>query len=145
MKLDDIGLMWPIRLKDGCFGVTIKVFPEEDMVGCQVPGEEDMRWVHAATVGDLGNGALLETEIRLPDMDIVAIFAGSLETVKFLDRRTGQAVPDARIILDMLAAGVVKLTREEEYAEAETMFPAWQARILREVVYRLVERRPGMA
>jgi hypothetical protein len=50
----------PVICLDGAFGMVIQY--GEDEIGVQVPGEDDIRWIAAERVNDLGGGALVEVE-----------------------------------------------------------------------------------
>lgn len=42
----------PVLLKDGSFGVMIQICREDNTLGIQVPGEEEIRWVPADSIDD---------------------------------------------------------------------------------------------
>ncbi|MEH1808456.1 hypothetical protein [Nostoc sp.] len=48
----------PVKLADGRFGLLIR--GDEQEVGIQVPGEEQIRWIPLASIELVGDGALIE-------------------------------------------------------------------------------------
>ncbi len=61
MKLEDVEFICPVFLLDGSFGSVIRVDDQRGVVGVQVPGDEDTRWLRPENLRDGGLGGLSET------------------------------------------------------------------------------------
>lgn len=52
----------PVCCADAAMGLVIRPSGAREVVGVQVPGEEDIRWVRFIDLVDLGGGAIVELQ-----------------------------------------------------------------------------------
>lgn len=59
----------PILLRDGSFGLLIRLWP--DGGGVQVPGDEDIRIIPYEQIADIGDGALVQADAGAAALAVV--------------------------------------------------------------------------
>ena len=66
LTLVDIDFNQPVKTVDGKLGLFIRIKNSaaedegDSLIGVQVPGEENIRWIPLSNLHDLGGGALIE-------------------------------------------------------------------------------------
>lgn len=54
----------PIMFSSGEYGMVIRWDDIRNEIGVQIPGADNIKWVHASKITDCGNGALAVSEQR---------------------------------------------------------------------------------